>query len=550
MATVIDALLVTLGLDSSEFKEGVRGATESLEGLIGTFGGLFAMVQGWGEFKEFIESTVKGRAELEDLGSRLNVATHELQVWQNAATIATGSASGLNSSLESLNGMVALLGGPLAQRAIRRFQNFSPAFTEAALKGKDALQVFDMVIATANKMQADGKASNIIAAKMMRMGISKDVVDMWLDGSEAIADYRKRAEELGTISQENIEASEKQEQSWNQLSLTLKKAKDTIYDMLAPAIKWVTGLLNEFALWAKKHPQVIRVAFMGIAAAVGVLSLALGLLAVKAALAMVPIAVPLLVISVAIGLIVAGITWLVQKWKAWNDAGRETTTVLGKFFATITEVFMQLRNTVMGALMSIWDMIKDYVQLILDQVELVAALFSGDADRIKAAWKTLCQHLGEFFNTFVKFILLEMAIGIINLTRIWEKFFSWIEKKLRTTAQNITKTLVTKIGGEELGKQYSEALDRTNAIRDKLSLTQQLGIGWQGLKAKVSFGKDVLTSGYTAGRQRYEASQKTIETNITSLVVNAPNATDSNAIAATMQEAISTHPLVAQTEAN
>ncbi|MDE1905339.1 MAG: hypothetical protein KGH75_02660, partial [Rhodospirillales bacterium] len=126
-ATVIDSLLITLGLDAREYQKGSKDAQDAL----GKFGaesdkqsklvgmqskaiaqgfaqvrneiiGLVAVAMGASTVKDFFAGMVQGQAHLGRLATNLGMSARALDAWDAAVETVGGSAQGLNASLQNI----------------------------------------------------------------------------------------------------------------------------------------------------------------------------------------------------------------------------------------------------------------------------------------------------------------------------------------------------------------------------------------------------------------------------------------------------------------
>src|ERR1700761_257507 len=131
MATVIEALVVSLGLDSSDLNkksadagrklkelEQQGGKTEEsveklgktsrqsasgLAELTSGFGKLLAVIGGTVALRAFVEDAIASSAAVDRLAKNLNVSVGEITAWGNAAEELGGQASGVQSSMKMLS---------------------------------------------------------------------------------------------------------------------------------------------------------------------------------------------------------------------------------------------------------------------------------------------------------------------------------------------------------------------------------------------------------------------------------------------------------------
>ena len=103
MATIIDALVVTLGLDTKEVKEGVQEAKGEFEGLATVASKALAIIGGIAMLKSMVGSYLDGAAAVGQLSKELRVDAVELQAWSAVAKQTGGSAEGLQGSIKAIN---------------------------------------------------------------------------------------------------------------------------------------------------------------------------------------------------------------------------------------------------------------------------------------------------------------------------------------------------------------------------------------------------------------------------------------------------------------
>jgi hypothetical protein len=132
MPSVIDLLVVTLGLDPSNFSKGQREAADSfkktqeqavqsgkeIEGQskksMEALGGIktqaiemFAVFTGGKGVVEFTQSLIKGDAAVGRLSRSINVSAQDINKWQGVARIYGGTAEGMAGSFISISDAVA-----------------------------------------------------------------------------------------------------------------------------------------------------------------------------------------------------------------------------------------------------------------------------------------------------------------------------------------------------------------------------------------------------------------------------------------------------------
>jgi hypothetical protein len=131
MATIIDALIVELGLDTSKFnasqKTAVRQlgdlekagdktekstkkvskaskeAAHNVDNLSRTIGSFLAIIGGTVALKNFISDFIEGNAALDRLSKNLGLSVPTISAWSNATEKLGGSAQALQGTLDMLS---------------------------------------------------------------------------------------------------------------------------------------------------------------------------------------------------------------------------------------------------------------------------------------------------------------------------------------------------------------------------------------------------------------------------------------------------------------
>ena len=169
MATVVDALLVTLGIDASGFSQGVKQTEQGLnkvseagnrtqkdmdvvaKSIVSGFQrvrtevlGLFALFTAGKGLKEFASSVTSSDAATGRLATSLGMSTEALSSWQVAAERSGGTADGISSSIASLSADLEKfkLTGQMSDDEVNWFVRLGISVTDANGKVKQATDLF------------------------------------------------------------------------------------------------------------------------------------------------------------------------------------------------------------------------------------------------------------------------------------------------------------------------------------------------------------------------------------------------------------------------
>lgn len=267
-ATVIDALLVTLGLDTSQFRKGQQEVSDDLKkqredakntakemaeqgkkaasffssiktellaltGVTVTAGGLMS----------FVKSTTSGLMDLSIQSKALGLSARELDGWSKSAEAAGSSAEKISASLQGFQGAIqgarvgdyssSIFGG-LAQLNALTGQNFDVWGQDASSLAKTSLDALRK-ISDPNLRRQVGLSLGFDDATLQRNQEGKFLPDVdRLTKSSGITDASTKGAKEFTA-------------AWAELGQNLDTVKKQIYVGLIPTIRDLNGLLIEWS---------------------------------------------------------------------------------------------------------------------------------------------------------------------------------------------------------------------------------------------------------------------------------------------------------------
>ncbi|PXK61486.1 lytic transglycosylase domain-containing protein [Klebsiella variicola] len=267
-ATVIDALLVTLGLDTSQFSKGQQEVSDDLKkqredakntakemaeqgkkaasffssiktellaltGVTVTAGGLMS----------FVKSTTSGLMDLSIQSKALGLSARELDGWSKSAEAAGSSAEKISASLQGFQGAIqgarvgdyssSIFGG-LAQLNALTGQNFDVWGQDASSLAKTSLDALRK-ISDPNLRRQVGLSLGFDDATLQRNQEGKFLPDVdRLTKSSGITDASTKGAKEFTA-------------AWAELGQNLDTVKNQIYVGLIPTIRDLNGLLIEWS---------------------------------------------------------------------------------------------------------------------------------------------------------------------------------------------------------------------------------------------------------------------------------------------------------------
>ncbi|HFT4687481.1 TPA: transglycosylase SLT domain-containing protein [Klebsiella pneumoniae] len=278
-ATVIDALLVTLGLDTSQFRKGQQEVSDDLKkqredakntakemaeqgkkaasffssiktellaltGVTVTAGGLIS----------FVKSTTSGLMDLSIQSKALGLSARELDGWSKSAEAAGSSAEKISASLQGFQGAIqgarvgdyssSIFGG-LAQLNALTGQNFDVWGQDASSLAKTSLDALRK-ISDPNLRRQVGLSLGFDDATLQRNQEGKFLPDVdRLTKSSGITD-------ASTTGAKEFTAA------WAELNQGLETTKNQFYTFLIPYVRDFNVVLRDLSNWMKSHPEEMK----------------------------------------------------------------------------------------------------------------------------------------------------------------------------------------------------------------------------------------------------------------------------------------------------
>lgn len=282
--TVIESLLITLGLDSRNFQAGVRGVERgqrdiqnagtrtaeaekknsaarekaiksSIDGYRKVRNEVLALAAvftaGVG-IKDFITNTINSAVNLGYLSQNLGMSTQQIKAFQLASERAGGSQEGLTAQLkESVDAISELKtgGGPNAgMQAFFRWGGSSKDLEDGNTYLLARAKIIQELAAT------DPTKATLIAKQM---GISEDQYNFIKLGPAAIQDLIAAQERHAAVTMKDAEAALKLKNQMLDLRDSLTTTATRVVLQLAPALEKVFARLEEGANWIAAHKDDI-----------------------------------------------------------------------------------------------------------------------------------------------------------------------------------------------------------------------------------------------------------------------------------------------------
>lgn len=278
-ATVIDALLVTLGLDTSQFRKGQQEVSDDLKkqredakntakemaeqgkkaasffssiktellaltGVTVTAGGLMS----------FVKSTTSGLMDLSIQSKALGLSARELDGWSKSAEAAGSSAEKISASLQGFQGAIqgarvgdyssSIFGG-LAQLNALTGQNFDVWGQDASSLAKTSLDALRKI-----------SDPNLRRQVGLSLGFDDAILQRNQEG-QFLPDVDRLTKSSG-ITDASTKGAKEFTAAWAELNQSLETTKNQFYTFLIPYVRDFNVVLRDLSNWMKSHPEEMK----------------------------------------------------------------------------------------------------------------------------------------------------------------------------------------------------------------------------------------------------------------------------------------------------
>ncbi|MFW7716501.1 lytic transglycosylase domain-containing protein [Klebsiella pneumoniae] len=278
-ATVIDALLITLGLDTSDFRKGQKDVSDDLKkqredakktakemaeqgkkaasffssiktellaltGVTVTAGGLMS----------FVKSTTSGLMDLSIQSKALGLSARELDGWSKSAEAAGSSAEKISASLQGFQGAIqgarvgdyssSIFGG-LAQLNALTGQNFDVWGQDASSLAKTSLDALRKI-----------SDPNLRRQIGLSLGFDDAILQRNQEG-QFLPDVDRLTKSSG-ITDASTKGAKEFTAAWAELNQSLETTKNQFYTFLIPYVRDFNVVLRDLSNWMKSHPEEMK----------------------------------------------------------------------------------------------------------------------------------------------------------------------------------------------------------------------------------------------------------------------------------------------------
>ena len=326
MATIIDSLLVKLGLDSSEFdakkskvdkglkdtggeadktgaklkKSGKDGA-EGFENVAKSAAKFLAIIGGTMAVKRFIENQIEANAALDRFAQNLDQSANSISAWGNAAELAGGSAEGLQGTMDMLSKSQTELQLTGQSGLIPYFSALGVSLADT--QGK-ARPVNELLLDLSDRFS---KMDRTTANNMGRMmGIDQGTMQLLLKGRSEVELMIRRQKEYGAVTKQQAEEASRLRNAMVASKQSFEAFGRELLSAATPALEKMFAIFSDFGSWIQENKEFVQT-FLTI--------IAVGLAGIAAA------TIPINLTVVAVLALAAAVAALWQDYQTWKRGG-------------------------------------------------------------------------------------------------------------------------------------------------------------------------------------------------------------------------------------
>lgn len=266
MATVIDSLVVKLGLDSSDFEQGekrvaagldkTRKSTDRVGGDISAsgkkaaefFGQLekaalkfFAVLTVGRGMADFTRTVISGGAQLDRMSTRLGTSADTLSRWQGAVRQSGGTGEGLLNTLQGLSNEMTQIAVTGESSLIPMLGFLGVSLKDSNGQAKSTVDLLKDIGDAANAKIADkGNRFNILQS----MGIDEGTINLLMKGG---AERDRLLASQKAYSDADARSARLAQEKWEGVKLNIERTSQAIVIKLLPVLERLTNAMLKFA---------------------------------------------------------------------------------------------------------------------------------------------------------------------------------------------------------------------------------------------------------------------------------------------------------------
>jgi muramidase (phage lysozyme) len=337
MPTIIDALIVTLGIDASGVKKGSdigkKGIKDVKKEAVELKDSFSDLKRGIGEFlvvlastyaiKKFVVDITTAAATTGLLSKNLNISADDLNAWGNTAKRMGGDAASMIGTMKMLSASVTDIRMTGESGLLPYYRALGVNLADA--NGK-ALESNDILLQLSDKLKkleaSQGRETAYNIAK--KMGLDEGSINLLFRGRKEIELTLQKQKQMQDMNKSFTEKSQKLRTAWADFGIAFVGVMMDITQAIQPVIKIVTDGLISAASWFHEHKAATIAIFTTLSFILGGVlvsafaSAAAAVWSFTAAL----LANPVTWVAAGVMALVAAIGLLLDDYQTWASGGK------------------------------------------------------------------------------------------------------------------------------------------------------------------------------------------------------------------------------------
>jgi hypothetical protein len=339
LPTLIDSLIVSLSLDSKDVdakapgvrqklkdleksgdsaskgiggvSKAAKGTGEELTSLAGKMAAFLALIGGTVALRQFTMEAIKTNTQLNYLSKNLNIPVQALSAWGIASTMVGGSAQEMQGYIAHLATESLNLSNGLGSSLIPILGKMGVAMIDSKGKARSALdELQDMA------KWAQGKNREQVFAWFQQAGMPAGVANLLFENPRQFAAMLEQARKLSPTNQ-NVSSAAQMTMQLALLHAQFNKLGYELLETVTPILEKFFALLEGGLNWCLAHQTAVAAFMAALAAGIGAVSVAMGVLF----LSTIEISGPILLVVAAIAALAAAFTGLTLDYSSWSHGG-------------------------------------------------------------------------------------------------------------------------------------------------------------------------------------------------------------------------------------
>ena len=498
---IVDALVVTLGLDTSNYDKGKKKVEKDTDDLakksskledsvlsLGKgFARFFASIKASTALLGMIEDVAKANDELNFLSHQLGMSTTQIKAFQNAASASGGSAQGMTNSMKSLNN--AMTGFKTTGDA-----SLMPTMNALGVSMVDAQghirRTDDLMLDLADSMhKMDAQQAYFLGEKL---GLDDGTINTLIQGRDALKDMVNYQKTLYQASKQDLENSRQLQKNRAILNAQWDSMKTLMASGIIPVLNKLSLIAISFFEFLQRHQRTVKAVFETMAIVIGTLVVGNLTKALGVLLRFIAPFTPFIAVVTALA---GAFVLLYDDYKTWAEGGNSLFKwdAFSGYIDTSTLSVNNLKDAFKGA----WQELKENLMPTLKgYVEIINDVKNGDFK--KAGRKALDmgkEYLGQVADTYDRLTGHQVGtarkINVINHND--QDFNTILQRQARlagiTDKREIDAFTATVAHESNDGKNLAEGTNYSYKGWQRLAPNQRNIRNWLGSHTQADFNK-------------------------------------------------------------